>query len=189
MTRRSALCLCLLLTTSTMAACGGQEAEPSDPGSTVATSDPSSTFATTFVSEHNRIRSQVTEPASYVGAWTQIPQVAWSVTLAEAAQVWANQLRDSNDCKLAPDPTTPYGENLAYGSVGFGPTQTIAIWEQEKAEFVYSPNYAGVLGHYTQMIWRDTQRIGCAEAACPTGWRVMVCRYEPAGNLVGAQPF
>ena len=40
------------------------------------------------------------------------------------------------------------------------------------------------VGHYTQLIWRGTQKVGCAVA--PGGgqdW--LVCRYWPAGNTMG----
>lgn len=44
------------------------------------------------------------------------------------------------------------------------------------------------VGHYTQIVWRDTQQIGCAVAR--TAQRdVLVCRYWPAGNRSGSQPY
>lgn len=189
MTRRTELGACIVVGFALIAGCGGQESAPTDDTAAAPNSDPTSAFAVEFVAEHNRVRSEVTKPSNYVGSWVPIAPVTWSSTLAETAQVWADHLRDSSDCMLAHDPTTPYGESLAYGTVGFGPKQTVAIWEEDKAEFAYSPNYASTLGQYTQMIWRTTQRIGCAESACPTGWRVMVCYYDPPGNLAGVQPF
>ena len=43
-------------------------------------------------------------------------------------------------------------------------------------------NWADV-GHYTQMIWPGTQRIGCAIAKAARS-DVLVCRYWPAGNVM-----
>jgi trans-aconitate methyltransferase len=36
-----------------------------------------------------------------------------------------------------------------------------------------------MIGHFTQMVWKDTCKIGC-------GWsgNYMVCRYSPAGNIL-----
>ena len=44
------------------------------------------------------------------------------------------------------------------------------------------------VGHYTQMIWRGTRRVGCAlgEGA---QYDYLVCRYYPAGNVYGMSPF
>jgi hypothetical protein len=44
------------------------------------------------------------------------------------------------------------------------------------------------VGHYTQMIWRTTARIGCGLAE-GTNSQVLVCRYAPPGNICGHSPF
>jgi hypothetical protein len=43
------------------------------------------------------------------------------------------------------------------------------------------------VGHYTQMIWRGTKKVGCAlgEGA---QYDYLVCRYFPAGNSYGKGP-
>jgi hypothetical protein len=40
------------------------------------------------------------------------------------------------------------------------------------------------VGHYTQMIWRSTAKVGCAIRSGGS-WDVLVCRYAPPGNVVG----
>ena len=43
------------------------------------------------------------------------------------------------------------------------------------------------VGHYTQLIWENTTRVGCALSN--TGEDdVLVCRYAPAGNWDGESP-
>lgn len=46
----------------------------------------------------------------------------------------------------------------------------------------------GMCGHYTQMVWQTTRKIGCAKHKCPNGDYV-VCEYFPGGNVEGLLPF
>jgi hypothetical protein len=45
-----------------------------------------------------------------------------------------------------------------------------------------SGNWVDV-GHYTQIIWRQTTRVGCAVHQAQADF--LVCRYSPAGNVMG----
>jgi hypothetical protein len=40
------------------------------------------------------------------------------------------------------------------------------------------------VGHYTQVVWRDTREVGCAIARGAKD-DFLVCRYWPAGNWMG----
>ena len=84
------------------------------------------------------------------------------------------------------------GENLWMGThAAFSIENMVGGWASEKRFFTPGtfPNVARTgnwedVGHYTQMIWPTTQRVGCALAS--TG-RVdyLVCRYAGAGNIDG----
>lgn len=48
-----------------------------------------------------------------------------------------------------------------------------------------SPGWAVLAGHFTQLVWRGTTKLGCAiNKACT--WTTYVCQYWPAGNDVTA---
>ena len=70
------------------------------------------------------------------------------------------------------------GENLAvgYGSVDAA-TQAwydeISLFDQNNGGFGMST------GHYTQVVWAGTERLGCAEASCGSR-SVQVCHYGEA---------
>ncbi|HUR19787.1 MAG TPA: CAP domain-containing protein, partial [Vicinamibacterales bacterium] len=84
------------------------------------------------------------------------------------------------------------GENLWMGTAGaFSPEAMVASWESEKRLFAGGvfPNVSRngnwhEIGHYTQMVWPTTRRVGCALAT--SAWAdYLVCRYSPAGNVMG----
>ncbi|KAF2122724.1 CAP domain-containing protein [Lophiotrema nucula] len=65
-------------------------------------------------------------------------------------------------------------------------------WHEEEFKYPYNdPHYDGAWGHFTQMVWRDSSRVGCAQAACPgkTFPARFFCNYERAGNNVADGAF
>jgi pathogenesis-related protein 1 len=142
-----------------------------------------------YVDAHNAVRAAVEEPANYSGTWQPLPPVSWSDQVATTSQEWANHLRDTMNCGLQHADGTGYGENLAGGS-DVGAQRAVDMWAREKANYVYSPEYVfeNDTGHYTQIVWRDSIRIGCASASCGDS-SVVVCRYDPPGNYVGNEVF
>jgi uncharacterized protein YkwD len=94
------------------------------------------------------------------------------------------------------------GENIAAGA----PTQTIAgavaSWVNEVANYDHATNTCAAgktCGHYTQVVWSTTRRVGCAQVSCTTGspfgtfangqWDYEVCDYNPPGNVNGNPPY
>uniref|UniRef100_A0A8C7ZBJ8 SCP domain-containing protein n=1 Tax=Oryzias sinensis TaxID=183150 RepID=A0A8C7ZBJ8_9TELE len=49
----------------------------------------------------------------------------------------------------------------------------------------------GVVGHYTQVVWCNSNQIGCAMAYCPnsTYKYFYVCHYCPPGNYQLSRPY
>lgn len=39
-------------------------------------------------------------------------------------------------------------------------------------------------GHYTQVVWRDSERLGCGVGDCTGGGEIWVCNYDPPGNVI-----
>ena len=113
------------------------------------------------------------------------PPLTWSPKLADLAQKWANHLRDHCGT-LEHSSGTKYGENLAAGSIGaLDPTSTVDYWYDEIKKYKF-PNggFSMTTGHLTQLLWRSTRQVGCAQATCK-GLEVFVCEYDPPGNVDG----
>ena len=121
----------------------------------------------------------------------------WNPALARDAQGWANQLAATGRFEHAPDnPASPQGENLWAGTKGyFAPEAMVAGWVREKRYYrdgVF-PNNSSTgrvedIGHYTQLVWRDTREVGCARASGAYE-DILVCRYTQPGNYIGERPF
>jgi len=144
--------------------------------------------------------------------------LCWDATVASRAQSWANGCNDTHD--LSALLALGYGEDLF--AVSGDDTATAPVdavngdplfsagfpngWASEAECYNYATNtcattcngFPGDCGHYTQIVWRTTQTVGCGMKLCtvnsPFGpsfptWTFVVCDYQPAGNLNGARPY
>jgi pathogenesis-related protein 1 len=131
-----------------------------------------------------------------------VPALTWSDDLAKFAQDWANELALNRSCQLSHRPddendpwNQKYGENIYLGGgSNWTPTvlDAVASWGEEKKDFdVNTKNCkdGSVCGHYTQMIWKNTNEVGCGISVCPDGNVIVVCNYNPSGNWVGETPY
>jgi hypothetical protein len=136
-----------------------------------------SSLSQDILAAHNAVRSRV-----------GVPPLAWSAALATVAQQWANYLIATNGFSHRPD--NRYGENLYSLSGGAAsPAEVVATWAAEGRGYdVRSDTCAGVCGHYTQLVWRNTTTVGCG-VATDAEREVWVCDYNPAGNVVGYRPY
>jgi uncharacterized protein YkwD len=110
------------------------------------------------------------------------PPLAWSADLAKVAQTWANKLRDKG-CVFEHS-RTELGENLAMGTSGALDDRTIVeMWYREVDKYDFRhPRFEMDTGHFTQLVWVGTQRIGCGRSTCK-GMDIVVCNYDPPGNV------
>ncbi|KAJ4848518.1 hypothetical protein Tsubulata_014444, partial [Turnera subulata] len=88
--------------------------------------------------------------------------VRWDNNVAAFAQNYVNKLR--GNCKLVHS-GGKYGENLAWRSGDMTAAGAVKMWVDEKAYYDYRSNscVGGKCGHYTQVVWRNSVRLGCAK--------------------------
>ncbi|HMG22286.1 MAG TPA: CAP domain-containing protein [Kofleriaceae bacterium] len=129
--------------------------------------------AAAWVEAHNRVR------AKHCAG-----ELAWSAKLAQAAQRWANALRDRG-CSFGHSGGS-YGENLAAGTTAtLDPATVVKMWYDEIAEYRFPDGgFSSKTGHFTQVVWRGTTQVGCGRSQCK-GMDIFVCEYSPAGNWEG----
>lgn len=137
----------------------------------------------TMVAAHNQARRQY-----------GVAPLAWDDALARDAAIYARTLARSG--RFEHDPQygrrPKQGENLWMGTrSAYSYAEMINLLVAERREFrpgrfpsVSSTGRWSDVGHYTQIIWPTSQRVGCATAANRAS-EYLVCRYWPAGNIVG----
>ncbi len=148
----------------------------------------SADFVKTILAVHNSERSAV-----------GVPPLVWNNTLAAGAKAWAEnlaatgKLEHSTCCGAFRD----YGENLA-GFYPDGPmTGWMAGWVAEKNNYHGGPippdtpaSGPQAIGHYTQMVWRNTTSVGCGTGSGDKlPYSILVCRYYQPGNIFGQKPY
>ncbi|KAK5842018.1 basic form of pathogenesis-related protein 1-like [Gossypium arboreum] len=130
-----------------------------------------------YLNVHNAARAEVG-----VGPMT------WDATVAAYAQQYAS--KRIADCDLIHS-TGLYGENLAEASYALSGAEAVTLWVDEKPHYNYDANQCvgGECLHYTQVVWRNSTRLGCARVKCSSGWWFVTCNYDPPGNIVGERPY
>ncbi len=123
--------------------------------------------------------------------------LVWSAKLAAHAKTWSQSLAVSDMMEhSAAAADGSEGENLWFGTKDdYTPEEMIGAFIDEKTMFKRGvfPEVATTgrwedVGHYTQLIWKDTREVGCAITSNPRR-DVLVCRYTPMGNIVGQKVY
>ncbi len=140
---------------------------------------PSKSEAKEMLDRHNHWRTEV-----------GVPPLEWSDELAKSALDWAKKLK-ADKCGFYHS-SVGLGENIWKGTAGYySITAVVDAWASEKADYNYKTNKckAGKMcGHYTQIVWSTTKKVGCAKIEC-NGTTTWVCQYDPPGNWVGKKPY
>ncbi|XP_028623789.1 peptidase inhibitor 16 isoform X1 [Grammomys surdaster] len=143
----------------------------------------------TMVELHNYYRAQVSPPAS------DMLQMRWDDELAAFAKAYAQKCVWGHNKERG-----RRGENL-FAITGEGMDVPLAVgnWHEEHAHYNLSTatcDPGQMCGHYTQVVWSKTERIGCGSHFCETlqgveeaNIQLLVCNYEPPGNVKGRKPY
>lgn len=166
----------LLLVTLTISQISHLNAAPTQ------SSSPSSS-AQEFLAAHNRARAEV-----------GVPPLKWSSSLANATSRLVRYQRNKMACQFANLKSGKYGANqLMAQGMAVTPRLAVETWVKEKqfynrAANSCAPNHR--CGVYTQVVWRKTTEVGCAQGVCGKAQTSLtICFYFPAGNVIGEGPY
>jgi len=148
-----------------------------------------------------------------------LPPLVWDKALAEKAKRWGEYLKQNEQCQIR-HPTNTLEERNTYVPNGTGqnlyvghgfPTNpadafsAVRNWYDECKDYVppsegqdIPNNFADPnkpVGHFTQLLWKNTNRMGCAYIDCPkdikhnntivnTKGAIIACNYDK-GNVGG----
>ncbi|KAK9097094.1 hypothetical protein Sjap_022591 [Stephania japonica] len=128
--------------------------------------------------------TMIVVPQNAARAQVGVGPLVWDETVAATARNYANQR--AGDCSLVHSGNRNYGENLAMSTGSLSPAEAVKLWTDERQHYDYSSNSCvGVCGHYTQVVWASSVRLGCASVTCSSGGTFVICNYYPPGNFIG----
>ncbi|XP_062971719.1 GLIPR1-like protein 1 [Cynocephalus volans] len=151
-------------------------------------------FIDQCVKAHNKWRGKVNPPAA------DMKYMSWDEGLAKMAKAWANKCKFQHNSCL----DQPYecyaafeyvGENIWLGGIRiFTPNTAVTAWYNETEFYDFDTlSCSRICGHYTQVVWANSSKVGCAVTICPNLGKastvIFVCNYGPAGNFANMHPY
>ncbi|KAG6013705.1 hypothetical protein E4U54_006423 [Claviceps lovelessii] len=127
-------------------------------------------------------KSQMLASHNYFRGQHSASPLVWDNALASSSQTWANTCNFRHDSA---------GENLAYKTNPQFWGEFVNMWGSERKQYNFDkPDFSAATGHFTQVVWKNTQSVGCAWNKCNGGdgkaiGYYVVCRYSPPGNYLG----
>ncbi|CAD7077045.1 unnamed protein product [Hermetia illucens] len=130
-------------------------------------------FENECLAEHNRLRAR-----------HGCPPLQLNYGLCRFAGEWAQYLADHNEFRHRPN--NQFGENLYWAS-GSNVTgeDVVDNWYNEIKFYDFDhPGFSEKTGHFTQVVWKSSRRLGVAIARRGSSTWV-VANYDPPGNYSG----
>ncbi|PRQ47747.1 hypothetical protein RchiOBHm_Chr2g0103081 [Rosa chinensis] len=148
-------------------------------------------FTPEFLETHNKARAAV-----------GVAPLKWSPSLEKAASdvAWS-MINNEKGCHSL----DPRSLNRTYDIGSFNlywdryrrpsPREVVDKWVAEKKYYNHDKNSCvrnSKCGSYTQVVWRNSLELGCAQQRCHKWLQsngITLCLYSPPGNVPGQRPF
>lgn len=160
------------------------QAQPTTPAPAETATESVSTYANPILKQHNIHRANHT-----------VERLAWDENLASIAAEIASSCNYAHNTEAGGG---GYGQNIGAGAPDDEIDKMITN-QMYNDEMMLYPGYGGEpelgdferWGHFSQIVWKATTRVGCHTQYCPSGLAGVgsnvspyftVCNYQPAGK-------
>ncbi|XP_074540407.1 cysteine-rich venom protein [Halichoeres trimaculatus] len=137
-----------------------------------------------IVDRHNAFRRAVLPVAS------DMLKMSYDEQLGATSQAWVEK------CNLKHGPPSTrmldgyeLGENLFDSITPFSWTRVVNAWHNEMGHYDYPYGLNITTGHYVQIVWNSSYKVGCGVALCPDNIYFYACHYYRAGNFLNWPPY
>uniref|UniRef100_A0A0N4ZV26 SCP domain-containing protein n=1 Tax=Parastrongyloides trichosuri TaxID=131310 RepID=A0A0N4ZV26_PARTI len=130
----------------------------------------------------NKVLNLLYEQHVMYRSWHQVDPLQIDPEIEIYAQNYSEYLAANRKNKVVHS-HGPYGENILRSGTNIAEKLGSYYWYNEVKKLNFSkPEYNGGVGHFTQLVWKDTKKIGCGVSQ--SGGDVFtVCNYSPRGNF------
>lgn len=138
---------------------------------------------------------------NYIREQYHLPNLVWDMNIEKQSQEWANTLIKNNVLKHSNSTNNKWmWENLymittSEKRIKSDWSDAVIVWTQEWQSYDFDTNTCNtwaICGHFTQVIWKNTKRVGCGQALKKKGSMTTiywVCQYDPPWNYIGQKPY
>ncbi|KAH8271718.1 hypothetical protein KR044_001672, partial [Drosophila immigrans] len=111
------------------------------------------------------------------------PPLVLNAELSKLASQWARHLLATN--RMEHRPNNKYGENIYWASGGNrNGVDAVKSWYNEIKQYNFNnPTFQKNTGHFTQVVWKSSQKLGVGFAR-RGDILFVVCNYDPPGNYM-----
>ncbi|XP_033476505.1 Golgi-associated plant pathogenesis-related protein 1-like [Epinephelus lanceolatus] len=152
---------------------------------------PELAFITTDTMADTSFQKEFLETHNTYRAKHNTPPLRFSSELNSSAQKWADHLLAIGS--LQHSGSMEYGENIylkrGTATMTVLGREAVDSWYNEIKNYNWSrPGYMSNIGHFTQVVWKESTELGVGMAT--DGKTVFVVgQYRPTGNMMGAEHF
>uniref|UniRef100_A0A7I4YT47 SCP-like protein n=1 Tax=Haemonchus contortus TaxID=6289 RepID=A0A7I4YT47_HAECO len=155
-----------------------------------------------FVYQHNHYRSLAARGLLKNKLGGYVPKAARMKKVGYDCEVEKNMMEYAKKCIVKHNPEADrnyWGQNLwATGARNMSKTHAaesaVAGWISEvwthgfPKNYIFSEEAWRMAGHFSEVVWQESDKIGCAVVWCP-GMTFVGCEYNPGGNRPGYAPY
>lgn len=143
------------------------------------------------VGESSGFEAEVLETHNAYRRQHGAPSLRLDAGLCRESQEWANHLLSLRALQHS---DTSYGENIWFkwssDKTDATGEEIVESWYSESKDYDFKhPGFQSNTGHFTQVVWVGSQRLGIGKATDGEGMVIAVARYHPAGNISNAGYF